>query len=117
MKKTLPVFALLFFATLPLTEISAASNDSASPAAMMAMPGIKVGEKAPDFTLQNTAGEKVVLQDLLQNEKVVLVFVRSADWCPFCRTQLQALEKSRAEIEMTGAQLIAVSYDSPEKNA
>lgn len=81
------------------------------------MPGLKVGEKAPDFTLRNVAGEEVALRELLKKGNVALVFVRSADWCPFCRKQLQDLEKNLADIEATGVQLIALSYDKPATNA
>jgi len=81
------------------------------------MPGLAVGEPAADFTLSDASGKEVSLKALLKTNKVVLVFVRSADWCPFCRKQLQDLEKSRTEIEATGAKLIAVSYDSPATNA
>lgn len=83
----------------------------------MVMPGLKVGEKAVDFILPNTGGKYVALQELLKTGKVALVFVRSADWCPFCRKQLQDLQKSLPEIAATGAQLIAISYDSPATNA
>jgi peroxiredoxin len=82
-----------------------------------AMPGLKVGQKAVDFTLQNSTGETVALRDLLTKGKVALVFVRSADWCPFCRAQLQALQKSLTDIQATGVQMVAISYDSPATNA
>lgn len=80
-------------------------------------PGLKVGENAPEFTLVSASGEAVSLTELLDNGPVVLAFVRSADWCPFCRRQLQDLEKSRSAIEATGAQLVALSYDAVETQA
>jgi peroxiredoxin len=81
------------------------------------LPGLKVGDKAIDFTLQSNGGEHISLKALLAKSPVVLVFVRSADWCPFCRAQLQALQKDLKAIESTGARLIAVSYDAPATNA
>lgn len=42
--------------------------------------GIKVGEKAPEFKLKDQDGKEVALKDLLKEDKVALVFYRSADW-------------------------------------
>jgi len=47
----------------------------------------------------------------------VLAFVRSADWCPFCRKQLQELQKDLAAIQSTGVQLVTISYDPVATNA
>ncbi len=81
------------------------------------MPGVKVGEMAPEFTLMSGTGNEVSLADLRENGPVILVFVRSADWCPHCRRQLQNLEASRAVLEAMGAQLIALSYDDAATQA
>jgi len=81
------------------------------------LPGLKVGEKAVEFTLKRSGGDEVVLADLLAQGPVALVFVRSADWCPFCRRQLQDLQKDLKAIEATGVRLIAVSYDSLTTNS
>ncbi len=42
--------------------------------------GIKVGEKAPDFTLTDQAGKQRSLSEFLKNGPVALVFFRSANW-------------------------------------
>jgi cytochrome oxidase Cu insertion factor (SCO1/SenC/PrrC family) len=42
--------------------------------------GLKVGEKAPRFTLKDQQGAERSLDDLLKKGKVALVFYRSADW-------------------------------------
>ncbi len=81
------------------------------------LPGRKVGDTAADFTLKNAAGQDVALKALLKQGKVALVFYRSADWCPFCRRQLQDLQKNLKEIEAAGVQLIGVSYDAPATSA
>ncbi len=100
---------------MPAAETSAPT--ALPSAATETMPGLKVGEKAADFTLKNSAGEDVALQALLKKGKVALVFVRSADWCPFCRRQLQDLQKNLKDIEESGVQLVAISYDSPTMNS
>lgn len=80
-------------------------------------PGLNVGARAPDFALVNAAGESVTLSALLAKGPVALAFVRSADWCPFCRTQLQELQKNLPEIAGADIQLVALSYDAPATNA
>lgn len=42
--------------------------------------GLKVGEKAPDFTLKDQAGTERSLKALLKDGNVALVFYRSASW-------------------------------------
>jgi len=42
--------------------------------------GLKVGEKAPRFTLKDQQGRERSLDELLKKGKVALVFYRSADW-------------------------------------
>ena len=80
-------------------------------------PGLKVGDLAPAFTLPTGSDSEVSLQALLAKGPVALVFVRSADWCPHCRRQLQDLQKDLTDLQATGVQLVAVSYDSPDTNA
>ncbi len=42
--------------------------------------GLKVGAKAPAFTLKDQAGKDRSLADLLKQGNVALVFYRSANW-------------------------------------
>lgn len=44
----------------------------------------------------------------------VLVFFRSADWCPFCKTQLKELNDIAAPLSEAGWGLMGVSYDNAE---
>jgi len=85
-------------------------------AVSMPGPGIKVGEKAPDFSLPNAFGKKVVLSDELKKGPVVLVFYRGA-WCPFCNMHLHVLHKNLANFKQYGAQLIMVTPQKPDKSA
>ena len=43
----------------------------------------------------------------------MLVFYRSAGWCPFCQAQLIAINESAAEIEKRGYKIVGLSYDEP----
>ena len=75
--------------------------------------GLRVGDSAPDFTLKSADGKDVSLKDLLAPGPIALVFFRSAEWCPYCRRQLEELQTDRARIEASGVRLVALSYDSP----
>lgn len=101
--------------TLALAAFFLAAGLSA--ADLAAAPGLAVGTQAPDFTLKNAAGADVALSALLKKGPVALVFYRSADWCPFCKKQLQALQQNLREIEATGVQLVGISYDAPATSA
>jgi len=61
-------------ATLPLSAATAADKEPA------AEPGLKVGEKAPSFTLKDQSGKERTLEEFLKNGKVAIVFYRSAAW-------------------------------------
>lgn len=82
----------------------------------MPSPGIKVGQKAPDFVLNNAFGESVRLDDKLKQGPVILVFYRGA-WCPFCNLHLHTLQQSLPEFKELGAQLILVTPQTPDKSA
>jgi peroxiredoxin len=77
--------------------------------------GPPVGTKAPDIgTPPDQTGKPRALADLMGKNGLVLLFFRSADWCPFCKAQLIDVNGGAAEIEKRGYGLAALSYDSPE---
>lgn len=82
----------------------------------MPNPGIKTGEKAPDFTLKSASGKNINLKDELKKGPVILVFYRGA-WCPFCNMHLHVLQKNLAEFKKYHAQLIAITPQTPDKSA
>jgi len=66
--------ALLFVAVT--TTIACAQGKGAPDE----MTGIKVGEKAPDFSLKAQDGKTYTLSEVVKKGTVALVFHRSADW-------------------------------------
>lgn len=98
--------------SLSLSAPALADGHSDSEIAEM-MIGPKVGAVAPslDSTVAVTADG--VTPAAAENGRV-LVFVRSADWCPFCKTQLVELEDIAGPLSEAGWALEAISYDSPE---
>ena len=79
-------------------------------------PGLKAGNKAPNFKLKNAFGHTVELYKTLKKGPVVLIFYRGA-WCPYCNLHLHALKNALPEFEKFDAQVIAVSPQSPDKSA
>lgn len=75
--------------------------------------GLNVGDKAPEFSLSNHLGEKISLLEELKEGSVILVFYRGG-WCPYCNLQLNAYQKALPEIREKGAQLIAISPQTPD---
>ena len=43
----------------------------------------------------------------------VLVFFRSAKWCPYCQAQLIDLKSAVEPLETRGYRLVGISYDDP----
>jgi peroxiredoxin len=80
-----------------------------------AVPGIEVGEQAPEFVLPDATGAKVALVDRLATGPVVVSFYRGA-WCPYCNTELQALQGSLDAIRDRGASLVAISPQAPDES-
>ena len=76
---------------------------------------IHFGDKAPAFLLTDAHGKKVNSKDLLAEGPVVLVFYRGA-WCPFCNLYLSSMQEYLPQIEAMGAQLVAVSGESPDNS-
>lgn len=74
---------------------------------------LKVGSRAPDFSLPSALGKTVNLKDKLANGPVVLTFYRGV-WCPFCNLALQTYQRALAKIKAKGATLMAISPQTPD---
>jgi peroxiredoxin len=74
---------------------------------------LKVGETAPDFTLLEARGQQVRLSSLLAKGPAVITFYRGG-WCPFCNLQLRAYQSVLPEIHRLGAELVAISPQTPD---
>ena len=69
----------------------------------------------PDFDLPNANNVSRTLDYFLSHGPLVVSFYRGA-WCPYCNLEIKALQKSLPEITSTGAQLIAISPQTPDKS-
>jgi peroxiredoxin Q/BCP len=78
------------------------------------MSELKVGQKAPDFTLSDDNGQKTKLTDY-KGKKVVLYFYPKDD-TPGCTTEACNFRDGFAEIKAHGAVVFGVSADSVESH-
>ena len=76
---------------------------------------MKVGDKAPAFSLPNGSGAFVHLDDLLGKGPVVVSFYRGG-WCSFCSLELQALQESLSEFDSFRTTLVAISPQTQENS-
>ncbi|EHI99004.1 alkyl hydroperoxide reductase/ Thiol specific antioxidant/ Mal allergen [Clostridium sp. DL-VIII] len=76
---------------------------------------LKVGDKLPDFELQNSIGQKINSYDLLSNGPLVISFYRGG-WCPYCNLELRAYQEILPEIKNLGAQLVGISPELPDNS-
>jgi len=75
----------------------------------------KVGDIAPNFSLENSRGEQVAMQDLLQQGVLVVNFYRGA-WCPYCNLELKAWDKALPALSALGANLVSITPNTKEKS-
>lgn len=77
------------------------------------MPVLKVGDKAPLFTLENQRGEKVRLSSF-KGKSVVIYFYPKAD-TPGCTTQSCALRDASDDFAGLDAVVLGISPDAPSR--
>lgn len=74
-----------------------------------------MGDTAPNFTLTNQTGEEVSLEGLLEQGPVVLLWYRGG-WCPYCNLTLAAYQERLDDIRETGATLVALTPELPDRS-
>jgi peroxiredoxin len=79
----------------------------------IARQALQVGAKAPDFTLPDAHGKPVTLSALLAKGPAIVTFYRGG-WCPFCDLQLRAYQGALGAIHDFGAELVAISPQTPD---
>lgn len=72
---------------------------------------VKIGDKAPDFTLPAVAGGQVSLHDYLGKKNVVISFVPAA-WTPVCSDQWPGYNIARELFEKNDAILLGITVDN-----
>jgi peroxiredoxin len=73
--------------------------------------GPPVGAKVPALHATDLKGAPVDVKALSGKNGLVLVFFRSAKWCPYCQKQLMELKDAPGPLAERGYKLAAISYD------
>jgi peroxiredoxin Q/BCP len=79
-------------------------------AVLLGATALKVGDRAPDFTLPDTDGKPVTLSSLLTKGPVILAFYPKA-FTPGCTQQNQNFRDHFGEVTAKGAQVVGISVD------
>lgn len=75
---------------------------------------LTTGQKLPPFTLKNSKGDYVSLEDF-KSEYLVVSFYRGG-WCPYCNLELKALQAILPELNELNGELIAISPETPDNS-
>lgn len=81
----------------------------------IASQALQVGAMAPDLTLPDALNRPVRLSALWQQGPLVLIFYRGG-WCPYCNLELRAWQAHVDGLRHLGAQLVAVSPQTPDNS-
>jgi peroxiredoxin len=78
---------------------------------------VKVGDIAPNFTLDSNIDKEITLSDYRGEKNVVLAFHPLA-WTSVCADEMQAFEAEIAKFAKADAQVLSISVDSvPSRKA
>jgi peroxiredoxin Q/BCP len=76
---------------------------------------IKVGDRAPDFTLPSSGGKKLTLSELNAG-KTVVVFFYPKDDTPGCTVEACSFRDSYDAFAEAGAEVVGISSDSVDSH-
>jgi peroxiredoxin len=75
--------------------------------------GLKVGERAPDFTGYDQTGKQVELKKLLEKGPIIMFFYRGK-WCQVCSRYLKNYQDSLKILTDQGFNVVAITPESIE---
>jgi peroxiredoxin len=113
MSRFAAIFALPLAALIALSLTVAPISAQDTPGAEVDF-GPAIGEHIDFGSLADQTGTARDLASLTGENGLVLMFQRSADWCPFCQAQMIEINGSLAEIESRGYALATISYDNTD---
>jgi len=74
--------------------------------------GLTVGDKISSISAKDQTGSLQTFDTLKGKHGLLLLFSRSADWCPFCKQQLLELQQAKQAFETRGIHVASITYDS-----
>ena len=107
------IVAALLMTSLLVIPVSAQQiPPSVEPGIDVARLGPQIGEQIADFRLEDQRGEVWTRGSIMGSDGAMLVFSRSVDWCPYCKTQMIDLQSRLPELKAKGLGLAVITYDS-----
>jgi peroxiredoxin Q/BCP len=101
-----------FLIRLTATNLAREKNNSRQPSHCLGdILTVKVGDKAPDFTLPSQMGDNVTLSEYLGKKNIVLYFYPK-DETPGCTTEACSFRDSYEDLASLGAEVLGVSGQS-----
>ena len=76
---------------------------------------LKIGDKAPEFSLPNQEGKIISSNELLSKGHLVITFYRGL-WCPYCNLDLSNLKRYKSQLDAQNATMLSISPQKPEFN-
>ena len=99
---------------VPGTLAQSAAGQQAAPQPIdVSTLGPQVGEVVPDFSLQDSQGRVQTRDSIMGPNGAMIVFSRSLDWCPYCKTQSIGLQTQLSQLTTQGLGVAVITYDSP----
>ena len=74
--------------------------------------GPQTGQTVPAFRLEDQNGRVWTRESIMGPNGALLVFSRSVDWCPYCKTQMIDLQGRLPELRARGLGLAVITYDA-----
>jgi peroxiredoxin len=110
----LTVFILFFMSSYAFGLSDAFKNNIYNPGQLKPIDSklkVKVGEKAPDFTLPSLSGKKISLSQFKGEKNVVISFVPAA-WTPVCSDQWPGYNLAKVIFDKNNAILLGITVDN-----
>lgn len=74
--------------------------------------GLPLHSKVPELSAVDIFNNKQTLKQLSGEKGLLLIFFRSADWCPYCKRHLLEINKWNHKFNQLGYKFAAISYDN-----
>lgn len=76
--------------------------------------GLEDGTMAPNTKVKTADCTVTPLLEMAGEKGLVVAFVRSLGWCPFCKKQIRLLDEVEDQIAAEGWQVVSLTYDAPD---
>ena len=85
------------------------------PLPLIAAQPLSTGDKIPDnFKALDQHNNPQTLETLRGEKGTVILFVRSLDWCPYCKAQITEMNDNLQLFTEAGFKVVSVSYDNTD---